>query len=85
MPRKATVITTPQRAGAVCKFDCLFAEAHPLHVICHCYMTPKWAESNPSWNPEELQIGNKVLLHESESIVRSDRANVFWIDRFEKC
>lgn len=85
MARNATVITTPQRAGAICEFDCLFVEPHPLHAICHCYTTLKWADNNPSWQPGESHVGNKVVLHESETVARSDKANVFWIDRFEKC
>ena len=39
----------------------------------------------PKSQPLELQIGNKVLLHENETIEKSPAApNLFWIERIEK-
>src|SRR5436190_12247292 len=68
MARKAIVLTKPKQSGnGLFQFD------------CNCHTTPICIENNSSFQPERLQIGNKVILHERATIERSAKANLFWI------
>ena len=63
MTHKATVLANPTRLGGrLYAFTCIFDEPRTSYTICTCHTTPDWAEQNPSFKPENLQIGNKGFL-----------------------
>lgn len=76
MTHLATIISRPTQTGEHYEFNCLFDERHTAFAVCLCRTKSQ---------PHELQIGNKVILHQSENVEKSATTpNLFWIDRIEK-